>query len=95
MARTKLYDPFNIGIENLLTSSNDDPNFDFDLFMEQLQQDCPELARDLTPDGDEQTEEQMEEPQESELEGAVPPQQPQPQLDTCTELQTSEPQPGM
>ena len=63
--------------------------------MEQLRQDCPELARDLTPDSDEQTEEQMEEPQESELEGAVPPQQPQPQLDTCPELQTSETQPGM
>ena len=47
MARTKLYDPFNIGIEGLLTSSFDDPYFDFNLFMENLLQDCPELARDL------------------------------------------------
>ena len=36
MARTKLYDQFDIGIEGLLTSSFDDPNFDFDLFMENL-----------------------------------------------------------
>ena len=82
MARTKTHDPFDIGIESLLTSSDDDPNFDFDLFMEHLWQDCPELARDFTSDHSAAAQ-QTDEP---EVECAIQPQQPP---------QPREPQEGM
>ena len=88
MARTKLYDPFDIGIEGLLTSSFDDPDFDFDLFMENLRQDCPELARDLDFPPDDHSASAA-----AQTEYDIQPQQPpQPQLVPAT---SNEPQPGM
>ena len=45
MARTRTYYPFDIGIEYLLTASDDDMDFDFDLFMENL---WKEVTSDIT-----------------------------------------------
>ena len=44
MARTRLYDPFDIGMEYLLTTCFDDDDFDFDQFMEDLRREESETS---------------------------------------------------